>query len=110
MLSHAMTAFLKTSLLRFGSGSLLKVGKQSVHGQGPASWVHVLNADMHLHTSQGYALLGAGGSEAACGLLGAAFDLLGGLAMDEAHPGFQEMSRAASLLSHRVRFRPVLHL
>ena len=62
---------------------------------------------MHLHVAQGHALLGEGHSETACGLLGAAFDLLGGLAMDEAHPGFQEMSCAASLLSHRVRSWPV---
>ena len=54
---------------------------------------------------QGHASLNAGDNEAACVLLGSAFDLLGGLAMDETHPGFQEMSRAASLLSHRVRLK-----
>ena len=59
---------------------------------------------------QGHALLGAGGNEAACRLLGTAFDLLSGLAVEEAHPGFVEMSRAASLLSHRVRPSPTLIL
>ncbi len=52
--------------------------------------------------AQGNALLGAEDNEDACTLLGAAFDLLNGLAVDEAHPGFVEMSRAASLLNHRA--------
>lgn len=55
--------------------------------------------------AQGYKVLGAGQNEAACSLLGAAFDLLSGLAVDEAHPSYAEMSRAASLLSHRARPR-----
>ena len=51
---------------------------------------------------QGHALLGIGDHKAACSLLGAAFDMLSGLVVDEAHPGFGEMSRAASLLNHRA--------
>ena len=63
----------------------------------------LLTSQLTLACAQGHALLGTGNNKAACTLLGAAFDLLSGLAVDEAHPGFVEMSRAASLLSHRVR-------